>query len=117
MNIPKRRINPDHLHDTAYPFFWVQPLVVAELETRDYRVGDSWDNDEIKLYGLYRYNKPNASDGISFPTWISDFEDVETADAIAAALNIVVDVRHIIGGTLELDNNLRDVLYLIDPQA
>lgn len=94
MTTPKRRIKPDHLPTTVYPFFWVQPLVVAELETRDYRVSDSWDNDEIKLYGLYRYNKPNASDGISFPTWIADFEELETADAICSAMNLVRDLEH-----------------------
>lgn len=70
---PKRRVTPDHLHDTVYPFFWVQPV-------------------EHTL-GLYRYDKPNASDGISFPTWIADFEILETADAICSALNLVRDLQ------------------------
>ena len=85
---PKRRINPDHLHDTAYPFFWVQPI---EASGGTIQVLDSWD-DAI-TYGLYRYNKPDES-GISFPTWISDFEELETADAICSAMNLVRDLQH-----------------------
>lgn len=87
---PKRRIKPDHLPDTSYPFFWVQPV---ETTGGTVQVLDSW-HDAI-TYGLYRYDKPNASDGISFPTWIADFEDVETADAIAAAMNLVRDLHQV----------------------
>ena len=115
MNTPKRRITPDHLHDTVYPFFWVQPLEVAELETHDYRVSDSWD--DAVLYGLYRYNQPNASDGISVATWIVDCDDLETADAIAAALNLVCALQSNTSGVLNADEYLKDALYLIDPQA
>lgn len=90
---PKRRVTPDHLPDTTYPFFWVQPI-----RSRDCQVADSWDvgagmGYHDVLYGLYRYDKPNASDGISFPTWVADFEILKTADAICSALNLVRDLH------------------------
>lgn len=87
---PKRRIKPDHLPDTSYPFFWVQPVKTTGGTVQ---VLDSYD-DAI-TYGLYRYDKPNASDGISFPTWIADFESLETADAICSALNLVRDLHQV----------------------
>lgn len=85
---PKRRVTPDHLHNTVYPFFWVQPV---EHTLGIVQVLDSWD-DAI-TYGLYRYDKPNASDGISFSTWIADFEELETADAVCSAMNLVRDLQ------------------------
>lgn len=90
---PKRRIKPDHLPTTVYPFFWVQP-VAAVFSGSAYSVQALDSYDDAITYSLYRYNKPNASDGISFPTWIADFEILETADAICSALNLVRDLQY-----------------------
>ncbi len=90
---PKRRIKPDHLPTTVYPFFWVQPVATV-FSGSAYSVQALDSYDDAITHSLYRYNKPNASDGISFPTWIADFEELETADAICSALNLVRDLEH-----------------------
>ncbi len=92
-----KRIEPIHTDNTVYPFFWVSPVRKISLNPElansgHYYEGCNWV-DADAIYGVYRYDKPDET-GISVATWIVDCDDLETADAITGAMNIVRDLQH-----------------------